>query len=509
MNEKIKQKIKESLSSILPISLIILALSFTITPLPTDVVSLFFIGTIMLIIGMGLFTLGAEVSMSVIGERIGASIAKNKNILSIFIILFILGTIITLAEPDLKILASQISAIPENITILAVSVGVGIFLVIAFLRIVFKINISYLLFIFYIITFILASFVPKEFWSIAFDSGGVTTGPITVPFIIALGVGAASIRGNKDSENDSFGLVALCSIGPIITVLILGLIYNISDVSYSAYSFETHINSIEIAKTFIEIIPTYLKEVALALLPIIVFFLIYQTIALKLPKKELLKIIIGSLYTFIGLVLFLTGVNVGFLPAGYLIGTEIANLSYNWIVIPIGMLIGYYIVIAEPAVIILIKQISDITDGAIPEKAMKFNLSISIALAVGLSMLRVLTGISIMYFLIPGYAIALILSLFTPKIFTSIAFDSGGVATGPVTTTFLIPFSIGICTSLGGNVLTDAFGVVALVAMTPLISIQISGLIYKIKLKKSQKVLSVSNEEKIIDIDWEWENCLN
>ena len=247
----------------------------------------------------------------------------------------------------------------------------------------------------------------------------------------------------------------------------------------------------------------------LALLPIIVFFMIYQAFALKLPKKELIKILVGSLYTFVGLVLFLVGVNVGFLPAAYLLGSEIANLNYDWIAIPIGMLIGYYIVIAEPAVIILVKQISDITDGAIPEKAMKFNLSISIALAVGLAMLRVLTGIPIMYFLIPGYAIALLLSMFTPKIFTSIAFDSGGVATGPVTTTFLIPFLIGICTSLGGNILTDAFGVVAMVAMTPLISIQISGLIYKLKLNKAKKLSTSSEEQKIVNIDWEWENCLN
>ena len=509
MNEKIKAKIKESLSAILPVSLIILLLAFTITPLPVDKISLFFIGAVLLIVGMGLFTLGAEISMSVIGERIGADIAKKKNIFLIFIILFILGTIITLAEPDLKILASQISAIPENITVLAVSIGVGIFLVIAFLRIIFKVNISLLLFISYLITFVLASFVPKDFWAIAFDSGGVTTGPITVPFIIALGIGAASIRESKDSENDSFGLVALCSIGPIITVLILGLIFNVSDVTYTNYTFETLNTSKEIANTFISSFPNYIKEVFIALVPILVFFMIYNIIKLKLPKKELIKIFVGSFYTFVGLVLFLVGVNAGFLPAGYMIGTELALLEYKWIAIPIGMLIGYFIVIAEPAVIILVKQISDITDGAIPEKAMKFNLSISIALAVGLAMLRALTGISIMYFLLPGYLIALILSLFTPKIFTSIAFDSGGVATGPVTTTFLIPFSIGICTSLGGSILTDAFGVVALIAMTPLISIQISGLIYSIKLNKQNKKLQTTTSQEIIDIDWEWGNCLN
>lgn len=509
MNEKIKLKVREALSAILPISLIVLLLSFTITPLSSDIMASFLIGAVALIVGMGLFTLGAEIAMSVIGERIGANVAKSKNIFSIFIILFILGTMITIAEPDLKVLATQITAIPSALTILAVAIGVGIFLVIAFLRIIFKINISYLLFFFYTSVFILATFVPKEFWSIAFDSGGVTTGPITVPFIIALGIGAASVRQTEDSENDSFGLVALCSIGPIITVLILGLIYNLSDVSFSMYEISSFSNTQEIGLNFLNNIPKYIAEVGMALLPIIVFFLIYQVFTIRIPKKELFKIVIGSIYTFIGLVLFLVGVNVGFLPAGYLIGSKIALLDYSWIAIPIGMIIGYFIVIAEPAVVILIKQISDITDGAIPKQAMRFNLSISIAFAVGLAIIRIFTGISIMYFLIPGYVISLVLSIFTPKIFTSIAFDSGGVATGPITTTFLIPFSIGICNAIGGNILTDAFGVVALIAMMPLISIQISGLVFKIKSARKAKMEEFSDEKEIIEIDWEWENCLN
>lgn len=509
MNEKIKLKIREALSAILPISFIVLILSFTIAPISSDIMSLFLIGAVGLIAGMGIFTLGAEMAMSVIGERIGASLAKSKKIIYIFLILFILGTMITIAEPDLKILSSQITAIPSYLTIISVAVGVGIFLVIAFLRIIFKINISYLLFFFYMIIFILATFVPKDFWAIAFDAGGVTTGPITVPFIIALGVGAASVRQNKSSENDSFGLVALCSIGPIITVLILGIIYNLNDISYSMYEINNLDSTREIGQAFLNSLPIYAKEVGMALIPIIVFFAIYQAFTIKIPKKEFLKIIVGSIYTFVGLVLFLLGVNVGFLPVGYLIGTQVAALDYNLIAIPIGMLIGFFIVNAEPAVIILVKQISDLTDGAIPQKAIKFNLSISIAIAVGLAMLRIFTGISIMYFLIPGYIIALLLSLFTPKIFTSIAFDSGGVATGPITTTFLIPFSIGLCSALGGNILTDAFGIVAFIAMMPLISIQISGLIFKIKSNKMLRKTDYDEENEVIEIDWEWENCLN
>lgn len=357
--------------------------------------------------------------------------------------------------------------------------------------------------------FILTYFVPNEFWAIAFDSGGVTTGPITVPFILALGIGASSIMNSKDEENDGFGLVALCSIGPIITMLLLGMLYNINSAATTTYDIKSFSNSIEIFSNFTSNLPTYLYEVALATLPILIFFLIFNFLVFKLSKKDFTKIIFGSLYTYIGLVLFLVGVNVGFLPAGYLLGKGIAIIENNWLIIPVGMLIGYFIVIAEPAVIILIKQIAEITDGAIPEKAVKFNLSISMALAVGLSMIRIINGISIIYFLIPGYILAIILSFFTPKIFTSIAFDSGGVATGPITTTFLIPFSIGLCTALGGNILVDAFGVVAMIALIPLISVQISGLIYKIKMNKLVNTSNESEGIEIIELDWEWENCLN
>ncbi len=314
---------------------------------------------------------------------------------------------------------------------------------------------------------------------------------------------------NKKEENDSFGLVALCSIGPIITVLLLGMNYNINSVTTETYILSTYENSIQIFSSFLKTFPTYLFEVAIATLPILIFFFIFQITVFKLSKKEFTKILFGSIYTYIGLVLFLVGVNVGFLPVGYLLGSGMAHIENTWILIPIGMLIGYFIVIAEPAVAILINQIADLTDGAIPKKAIKVNLSISMALAVAISMIRIFKGISIMYFLIPGYLLAIGLSFFTPKIFTSIAFDSGGVATGPITTTFLIPFSIGLCTALGGNILTDAFGVVAIIALMPLISVQISGIIYKIKLNKMKKSSKKLDEFEIIEIDWEWENCLN
>lgn len=503
MRENIKLKIKEALSSIIPITLIVAVLSFTITPLATDVIVEFIIGAIMLVIGTGFFTLGAEMSMSIIGERIGADIAKRKNIFLILAILIILGTVVTIAEPDLKVLAEQITSVPSNLIIGIVGLGVGVFLSIAFLRVIFKIKLKYALLFFYSIVFILAFFVPKEFLAMAFDSGGATTGPMAVPFIIAFGIGISSIRGEKNSESDSFGMVALCSIGPILSMMILGMVYKITNFEYTNRTYSTYANTKEIAEAFIQNLPNYFFEVVIALLPIIVFFIIYQLAVIRMSKKELFKVFIGCFYEFIGLTLFLLGANVGFLQIGSLIGMKLAEIGNEFLIIAIGALLGYFVVIAEPAVEVLNKQISDITDGAIPEKAMKKSLSIGVSIALIISMVRVLTGIPILYFLLPGYALTLILAFVGDDVFTAVAFDSGGVASGTMASAFLVPFAIGVSEGVGGNVLSDAFGVIAMVAMAPIVAVQISGLIYKLKSKKVQKKNEIGeNEEQIIEVEW-------
>lgn len=503
MKENVKLKIKEALSSIIPITLIVAILSFTITPLATDVIVEFIIGAIMLVIGTGFFTLGAEMSMSIIGERIGADIAKRKNIFLILAILIILGTVVTIAEPDLKVLAEQISSVPSNLIIGVVGLGVGVFLSIAFLRVILKIKLKYALLFFYSIVFVLAFFVPKEFLAMAFDSGGATTGPMAVPFIIAFGIGISSIRSEKNSESDSFGMVALCSIGPILATMILGMVYKITNFEYTNRTYSTYANTKEIAEAFVQNLPNYFGEVVIALLPIIIFFIIYQLAVIKMSKKELFKVFIGCFYEFIGLTLFLLGANVGFLQIGSLIGMKLAEIGNDFLIIAIGALLGYFVVIAEPAVEVLNKQISDITDGAIPEKAMKKSLSIGVSIALVISMIRVLTGIPILYFLLPGYLIALILAFVGDDIFTAVAFDSGGVASGTMASTFLVPFAIGVSEGVGGNVLSDAFGVIAMVAMAPIVAVQISGLIYKLKSKKLQKKNGVGgNEEQIIEVEW-------
>ena len=486
---KLLEKLKESLVAVLPIIGIVLLLSFTIAPVPTSILMAFLFGAVLLIIGMMFFTLGAEISMTPMGEKIGTKIAKTKHLRIVIALCFTLGVIITISEPDLQVLAEQVPSIPNYILILAVAVGVGIFLVAAVLRMLFGIALSNILIMLYPIAFLISFFVPQDFLAVAFDSGGVTTGPMTVPFIMALGIGFSAVRSDKHAENDSFGLVALCSIGPILAVLILGLIYHPEGGSYVPEALPKIDTSIELWRLFSHAFPKYFEEIAIALLPIIVFFAFFQVVSLKLKKKTLAKIIIGIIYTYIGLVLFLTGVNVGFMPAGNYLGQVIANLPYNWIIIPIGMIIGYFIVKAEPAVYVLMEQVEELTSGAISGTAMGLSLSIGVAVSIGLAMIRVLTGISIFWFILPGYGIAILLSFFSPKIFTAIAFDSGGVASGPMTATFLLPFAMGACSAVGGNIVTDAFGVVAMVAMTPLITIQILGVLYQIRTKHTTETI--------------------
>ena len=477
----LKEKIIESLKSVAPITVIVFILCFTIIPVPTDILLMFVMSSVMLVLGMGLFTLGTDLAMTPVGEHVGSAVTKSRKLWVIIVVSFLVGCLITISEPDLQVLAEQVPNISNGVIIGAVSVGVGIFLVLAMLRILFRIRLSYLLVGLYALVFIVVAFVPESFIPVAFDSGGVTTGPMTVPFIMALGVGVASIRHDKDAENDSFGLVALCSVGPILAVLVLGMIYNPQEGLYTPVEIPSLSTSRDLWNMFGEAFPEYFGEVAVALLPIVAFFFLFQLLKLKLKKDNVIRILVGFVYTYLGLVIFLCGANVGFVPIGNYIGQQLAGLEFNWIIIPIGMLIGYFIVMAEPAVHVLNKQVYEMTSGAIPQKAMSTSLSIGVAISVGLAMMRIVLGIPVLYLLIPGYLIAIGLSFFVPPIFTAIAFDSGGVASGPMTSTFLLPLAMGAATACGRDVATFAFGVVAMVAMTPLITIQILGLYYKIK----------------------------
>lgn len=505
MNPQLKEKIMESLAAVLPISGIVLALSLFFVPLDVGTMMMFIFGAVLLIFGMSMFQLGAEMSMSPLGEGIGAEISKSKKIPLVAVISLIMGFIITVAEPDLLVLGEQVPAIDTKALVYTVAVGVGIFLAIAALRIILKIDLSWLLMIFYAVMIVFSFFIPESFRSVAFDSGGVTTGPITVPFIMAMGVGLTAVRSDKDSSSDSFGLVALSSVGPILAVMLLGCIYNPENAAYASDAIPHVETMMDVGGQFAKGLPHYFEEVVLTLLPIMVVFIIFQIFKRRYQKRQIFRISFGFVYTYIGLVLFLCGVNIGFAPVGTRLGEELAVAS-KWLLIPIGMLIGYFIVKAEPAIQILNKQVQSITNGAVSANAMNRCLQIGVSVALGLSMLRIVLGFPIQFIVIPGYIIALVMSRIVPKIFVGIAFDSGGVASGPMTSTFLLPLCIGACTTLGGDVMTDAFGAVALVALTPLISVQIMGIAYKIKLVKKAKLHTVVlplDSDDIIEIEEE------
>ena len=478
----ITEKLSESAKSVLPIVAVVIALSLTIAPIPTDLMLSFLLGTLFLVIGMGLFSLGAEMSMTPIGSKIGTSLTATKNLPLILLVSFALGFAVTVAEPDLQVLAQTVPHIPNKVLIVTVGAGVGFFLALCMLRILTGAKLRWFLIACYAVVFALAAFTDSDFLGIAFDSGGVTTGPMTVPFILAFGVGIAHSRSDKDAEADSFGLVALCSIGPILSVLLLGLFSSGGDAT-AEISTAVYDSTVHIGKTYLSAVPSYFSEVALALMPIFFIFLLFQFFSLRLSKRKFTKITIGILYTYIGLVLFLTGVNVGFSSLGAVLGVTLGEGRYKYLVIPIAALLGWFVISAEPAVAVLEKQIEEVSAGAISGKSIKLGLSVAISAAMAISALRVITGISLMWFLVPGYVISLVLSFFVPDIYTAIAFDSGGVASGPMTATFMLQFIIGICHAFGGNVLRDAFGLVALVAMMPLLTIQAIGFVSERKRK--------------------------
>lgn len=490
--------ITESLRSVLPIAAIVLLLSITVAPLSNGVLVQFLFGTMLLIIGMSFFTIGSSISMQPLGEGIGVQLSKSKKKYLPLLVCLLLGVLITVAEPDLQVLAEQVPAIPNSVLVACVALGVGAFLMIAMIRIRKGIPLSRLLLLFYGIIIILACFVSKEFIPTAFDSGGVTTGPVTVPFIMALGAGMAVVGSNKRTDEDSFGLVALCSIGPILSVLILSICYQ-TEAEVVQESIVVTQTTREAFLQFINALPKYGKEVLIAFLPIVAVFIVFNLVFRRFHNKQVARIVVGLVYTYVGLVLFLTGANVGFMPAGRLLGAKLAEGSHKYLLIPVGMLMGYFVVTAEPAVQTLKKQVEEVTNGAISQKSIGYALSIGVAVSVGISMLRVLTGISIFPFLIVGYAIALVVTFFVPPIYTGIAFDSGGVASGPMTTTFMLPFAVGACQAMGGNVMTDAFGIVAMIAMTPLITIQVMGLYGRVKRKK--KLQRVQDEFNQIEDD--------
>ena len=499
------EKLKEAVASVLPIVTIVAVLCLLWVPLRTDLMLSFLIGSVFLVIGMGLFSVGADMAMTQIGSHMGARLTKSRNIPLILAVSFLLGAAITVSEPDLQVLARNVPAVNTTVLIVVVSVGVGLFLMLSMIRILRAIPLRWLLVACYGLVFLLALLADRGFLSVAFDAGGVTTGPMTVPFIMALGVGVASIRSDARAQSDSFGLVGLCSIGPILVVLILSFIYHAAPEAADEMLLESYADTVALGRGYLSAIPENLKEVGEALLPIVLFFLIFQFLSLRLKRKPLLRIIAGLLLTLGGLMLFLTGVNVGFSSLGYMLGQRLAEPGWQFLLIPLSMVMGWFIINAEPAVHVLNKQVEELSGGAVSAKAMGLSLSVAVAAAMGMSMLRALTGLSIFWLVVPGYLISLGLSFFVPNTFTAIAFDSGGVASGPLTAAFMLPFAMGVVKTVGGNLMTDAFGLVTLVAMMPLITVQVMGVIAVLSARRGSKAAPGPDAEAADDVIELWE----
>ncbi|MBQ4612213.1 MAG: DUF1538 domain-containing protein [Clostridia bacterium] len=499
-------KIREALVSALPITLLVYLMallpSFSFTS--TEMVA-FTVSAVLLVMGIGLFNLGADIAMTPMGVQVGSGLSRQKSIVLLLAVSFVLGMLITIAEPDLQVLANQVGSVMNGkLLIYAVGVGVGGFLVVAILRIIFKRRLAKVLMLFYMLLFSLALLLAVNgnlpLLPMAFDSGGVTTGPITVPFIMALGVGISHVLSDRRSQEDSFGLVALSSVGPILAVLMLGIFAD-KDLSYTVNYSAVEQN---VLAAYLNNAAHVAKEVGVALGLIVVFFLLCQAFFLKLPKRQLLRIGVGVVFTYLGLVLFLTSVNVGYMPIGYKLGTQLSS-THPTLLVGIGLVMGVLVVMAEPAIHVLNAQVEEITGGYVSKKSMMLGLCTGVGAAIALSVVRIIFDFSLVYYIIPGYFISLALSLFVPPVYTAIAFDSGGVASGPMTSGFILPFAIGVCAALQGEnaVLGNGFGVVAMVAMAPLITIQLLGfkaiVSNKIKEKRAMRRILQADDEQIIN----------
>lgn len=482
------KKFKDVLSSVLPITLIVVLLHFTVVPLESSMFFRFILGSIFIILGLGIFLFGAEIGISPIGNLMGGTIAQTNNPYFVAALGFILGFFINVAEPDIQILADQVSKasggiLSSSLILIVVSTGVGIMVAIGLLRIVYEKPLNKLFTIVYIFIFSLGIWATEEFLAISVDASGATTGAMTTPFILALGLGVSQLKGGKTSEEDSFGLVGLASAGPIFAIMILNIVSGLRDIQGEIETFIPHTS---IWEPYFQEIPLRMKESIFTLLPLLIIFAIFNYHKFKLERKNKNNIYKGLAYTYTGLTLFLVGVNAGFMEVGRVMGHEIASLPYPWLLPMIGFLLGMVVVLAEPAVYVLTEQVEEVTAGHIKRKVILIALSMGIAFAVALSMLRIMIpGLKLWHFLLPGFAFAAFLSYKVPPIFVGIAYDSGGVASGPMTATFILAFAQGAANAIPtANVLIDGFGVIAMVAMTPLVAIQVLGLLFKIRANK-------------------------
>jgi len=481
------EKLKEVLISVGPVVVLVLLLNITITPMEPILLGRFLLGALLIVFGLSIFLFGVDIGVSKVGTLMGGTLAKSNKLWIVVVAGLALGFFISIAEPDLHILAGQVDLVTSGVIsklsiVVVVSIGIAAMLTTGLVRIIYNVPLYKLLTVLYLIIFGLGIFTSPEFLAISFDSSGATTGALTVPFMLALALGVSSLKKDgKASEKDSFGLVGVTSTGAIMAVMLMCIISRQDKITGSL---EESMNSTtSLLGPFFEVIPQMAYEILLALSPIVVLFLIFQKLSFKLSRKAYRKVLKGLAYTFIGLVLFLTGVNAGFMEVGSKIGYTLATLDNNIIIIAIGFILGLVVILAEPAVYVLTHQIEDVTSGYVKRPVVLVALSIGVAFAVSLSMVRIIIpGLQLWHFLLPAYVVSILMMYFAPKLFVGMAFDAGGVASGPMTATFVLAFAQGVAEAVeGADVMVDGFGVIAMVATTPIIALQVLGLLYKIK----------------------------
>ena len=484
------EKFREVLMAVLPITIIVTILNYSLTPLGTHLFLRFLAGAVLIVVGLSIFLLGVDIGITPIGNQMGSSIAKTNRLWIVVVAGLVLGFAISVAEPDLHILAQQVESITSGniekiMIVIVVSAGIAIMLSLGFVRIVFNMALNRILTALYLLVFLLACFTPGEFLAISFDASGATTGAVTVPFILALAVGVSALKkDSKASEIDSFGMVAIASAGAIIAVMIMGIVSKTERLTGTLPVPES--SSLSIMAPFAQKLVVVSGEVLMALLPVVLIFAVFQKVSFKLSHRSVRRIAAGLIFAFAGLVLFLTGVNGGFMEVGSLIGKKLAMLDSSLYLVSVGFILGLVTVLAEPAVYVLTHQVEDVTSGYVRRSLVMGTLSLGVGTAVALAMINILSPqIKLWHFLLPGYLISVAMSYYVPRLFVGIAFDSGGVASGPMTATFVMAFAQGAADAVeNASVLADGFGVIAMVALTPIIALQLLGAVFKMKSRK-------------------------
>ncbi|MDR1906151.1 MAG: DUF1538 domain-containing protein [Clostridiales bacterium] len=492
------RSLKEVFISSLPLLAVMIVVCVFVNKMPNSELLKLFIGYVLVVIGQTLFLVGLDSSIMPIGKLVGGSLSKLKKTAYIVLFGFLFGLLATIAEPALAVLGIQVNyindAIDKTIFVWALGAGVGVAVAAAMYRVIKNINIKIVFGLFYILVFIMVFFVPVQYRALAFDGSGATTGDVSVPFILALGLGVSATMSKAKTNDESFGIIGVASIGPILAVFLYGLIIGDTGAAnqngYNAGG----------GKALWEIVTGNFGDVAMAIIPVIAIFFIFQLAFIKLPRRQLGRILIASMVVYIGLHIFLTGVDYGFALAGQHIGETFMSESaewMKWLLLPVGFILGFAITLSEPAVTVLGEQVESITNGYIKKITMRLTLAAGIGVAALLSLLKILTNIDIIWFLMPLYAGALILMIFTSKLFVGLAFDSGGVTGGAITSAFLTPLTLGVSQALGQDVLTSGFGMIAFISVTPLLAVQTFGIVYSWKLKKLKSVENVKAADEL------------